>query len=237
MKAIDWAVGHYPAGTVFSMSFGTNERAFGGGSAKVQFDRFDQTFIAGQAKLGAHVLRIERRRRFPMKSPVLRPGLHRRQLSRRLLSERLALRDLGGWHAATGQLEVGTDDQQAVPPGRQPRSRLLRLDGGCRRRTGVERGLALDRHGRRPELGLSSPRIPERCRGRRRQPSWRARSQLERRRERGRPRVPHLLPEHRRAPGARVSSAAPPHRRLRSRRSPQSPTQLGRSPARGRSET
>ena len=50
MKAIDWAVGHYPAGTVFSMSFGTNERAFGGGSAKVQFDRFDQTFIAGQAK-------------------------------------------------------------------------------------------------------------------------------------------------------------------------------------------
>jgi subtilase family serine protease len=49
MKAIDWAIAKYPAGTVFSMSFGTDEQAFGG-AAKQQFDRFDQTFRRGLAK-------------------------------------------------------------------------------------------------------------------------------------------------------------------------------------------
>lgn len=50
MKAIDWAIAKYPAGTVFSMSFGTSESAFGGNSAAVQFARFDQTFQRGLAK-------------------------------------------------------------------------------------------------------------------------------------------------------------------------------------------
>lgn len=49
MKAIDWAVTNYPAGTVFSMSFGTDESAFGGAAAS-QFAKFDQTFQRGLAK-------------------------------------------------------------------------------------------------------------------------------------------------------------------------------------------
>ncbi|GAB3856081.1 S53 family peptidase [Nocardioides maradonensis] len=50
MKAIDWAITKYPAGTVFSMSFGTDESAFAGGSPAQQFAKFDQTFRRGQAK-------------------------------------------------------------------------------------------------------------------------------------------------------------------------------------------
>jgi subtilase family serine protease len=49
MKAIDWAINNYPAGTVFSMSFGTDEQAFGGAAA-TQFGKFDQTFKRGLAK-------------------------------------------------------------------------------------------------------------------------------------------------------------------------------------------
>lgn len=49
MKAIDWAIDRYPAGTVFSMSLGTDEQAFAGAAA-VQFARFDQTFKRGLAK-------------------------------------------------------------------------------------------------------------------------------------------------------------------------------------------
>ena len=50
MKAIDWAVATYPAGTVFSMSFGTSEEAFAGSSVRQQFAKFDQTFQRGLAK-------------------------------------------------------------------------------------------------------------------------------------------------------------------------------------------
>lgn len=50
MHAIDWAVDRYPAGTVFSMSFGTSESAFPGSSAARQFARFDATFQRGLAK-------------------------------------------------------------------------------------------------------------------------------------------------------------------------------------------
>jgi subtilase family serine protease len=51
MKAIDWAVTKYPAGTVFSMSFGTSEEAFASpAAARSAFNRFDQTFKRGQAK-------------------------------------------------------------------------------------------------------------------------------------------------------------------------------------------
>lgn len=51
MKAIDWAVAKYPSGTVFSMSFGTDEQAFGGPSAaRSQFAKFDATFQRGLAK-------------------------------------------------------------------------------------------------------------------------------------------------------------------------------------------
>jgi subtilase family serine protease len=51
MRAIDWGIDTYPGGTVFSMSFGTNEAAFASPSAaETQFARFDQTFQRGQAK-------------------------------------------------------------------------------------------------------------------------------------------------------------------------------------------
>src|SRR3954447_631593 len=51
MKAIDWGISTYPAGTVFSMSFGTSEEAFASSAAaRSQFDRFDQVFKRGQAK-------------------------------------------------------------------------------------------------------------------------------------------------------------------------------------------
>jgi subtilase family serine protease len=51
MKAIDAAVAKYPAGTVFSMSFGTDESAFASPSAaKSQFAKFDATFQRGLAK-------------------------------------------------------------------------------------------------------------------------------------------------------------------------------------------
>ncbi|WP_155991995.1 S53 family peptidase [Nocardioides sp. URHA0032] len=51
MKAMDWAVGAYPAGTVFSMSFGTSEEAFASpAAARSAFARFDATFQRGQAR-------------------------------------------------------------------------------------------------------------------------------------------------------------------------------------------
>ncbi|MFL6097701.1 MAG: hypothetical protein ACJ71Y_19785 [Blastococcus sp.] len=51
MKAIDAAIAKYPAGTVFSMSFGTDESAFGSTSAaRAQFAKFDATFQRGLAK-------------------------------------------------------------------------------------------------------------------------------------------------------------------------------------------
>ena len=50
MHAIDWAIATYPAGTVFSMSFGTDETEFAGSSVRQQFARFDQTFQRGLAK-------------------------------------------------------------------------------------------------------------------------------------------------------------------------------------------
>jgi subtilase family serine protease len=51
MKAIDAAVAKYPSGTVFSMSFGTDESAFGSpAAAKAQFAKFDATFQRGLAK-------------------------------------------------------------------------------------------------------------------------------------------------------------------------------------------
>ena len=116
MKAINWAVGRYPAGTVFSMSFGTDERAFGGGSAKVQFDRFDQTFIAGQAKGDTF---------FASSGDDGSTGVIRSHRAstvgsspRRLLSERLTLCDLGGRYAAARQLEVvPTNNKPYLPDG------------------------------------------------------------------------------------------------------------------------
>lgn len=51
MKAIDWAIAKYPSGTVFSMSFGTDEQAFGSkAAAAAQFAKFDATFKRGLAK-------------------------------------------------------------------------------------------------------------------------------------------------------------------------------------------
>ena len=51
MKAIDAAIDRFPDGTVFSMSFGTDESAFASAAAaKTQFARFDQTFARGEAR-------------------------------------------------------------------------------------------------------------------------------------------------------------------------------------------
>jgi subtilase family serine protease len=51
MSAIDWAINKYPAGTVFSMSFGTDESAFAShAAAQAQFAKFDETFKRGIAK-------------------------------------------------------------------------------------------------------------------------------------------------------------------------------------------
>jgi len=48
-KAISWAIGTYPAGTVFSMSFGITEQTFGGAAAQ-QTRKFDAVFQQGIAK-------------------------------------------------------------------------------------------------------------------------------------------------------------------------------------------
>jgi subtilase family serine protease len=48
-KAISGAIDQYPAGTVFSLSLGAAEQAFGG-AAKQQTARFDQVFQKGIAK-------------------------------------------------------------------------------------------------------------------------------------------------------------------------------------------
>jgi subtilase family serine protease len=51
MKAIDSAITRYPTGTMFSMSFGTDEQAFGfPAAAKAQFTKFDATFQRGIAR-------------------------------------------------------------------------------------------------------------------------------------------------------------------------------------------
>jgi subtilase family serine protease len=50
MKAIQWAIDTYPAGTVFSMSWGMTEQSLGGNSAFSQTSKWDQTFANGIAK-------------------------------------------------------------------------------------------------------------------------------------------------------------------------------------------
>ena len=51
LKAINTAIDRFPSGTVFSMSFGTDESAFGSpAAAATQFKRFDTTFAKGVAK-------------------------------------------------------------------------------------------------------------------------------------------------------------------------------------------
>jgi subtilase family serine protease len=51
LQGISAAIDRFPAGTVFSMSFGTDEAAFGSpAAASTQFARFDQTFAKGVAK-------------------------------------------------------------------------------------------------------------------------------------------------------------------------------------------
>lgn len=50
MKAIQWAIDTYPAGTVFSMSWGMTEQTLGGHSALSQTSKWDQTFVNGIAK-------------------------------------------------------------------------------------------------------------------------------------------------------------------------------------------
>ena len=60
MMAIDSAIAKYPAGTVFSMSFGTSEEAFASRAAAANaFARFDADVQArpGEAR---HVLRLLR---------------------------------------------------------------------------------------------------------------------------------------------------------------------------------
>jgi subtilase family serine protease len=48
-KAIRWAIDTYPAGTVFSQSFGVTEQTFGG-AAQSQVSKFDAVYAAGVAK-------------------------------------------------------------------------------------------------------------------------------------------------------------------------------------------
>ena len=50
MKAISGAIDRYPAGTVFSMSFGFPEQDLTGGSARQQVAKFDAVFQKGNAK-------------------------------------------------------------------------------------------------------------------------------------------------------------------------------------------
>jgi subtilase family serine protease len=51
MSGIDWAINKYPSGTVFSMSFGTDESAFAShAAAQAQFAKFNETFQRGIAK-------------------------------------------------------------------------------------------------------------------------------------------------------------------------------------------
>jgi subtilase family serine protease len=50
MKAIQWGIDTYPAGTVFSMSWGMSEQTLGGNSAFSQTSKWDQTFANGEAK-------------------------------------------------------------------------------------------------------------------------------------------------------------------------------------------
>ena len=48
-NAMQWAVGNYPAGTIFSQSFGVTEQTFGGAAA-AQTAKFDAVYQAGNAK-------------------------------------------------------------------------------------------------------------------------------------------------------------------------------------------
>jgi subtilase family serine protease len=50
MKAIQWGIDTYPAGTVFSMSWGMTEQTLGGHSAISQTTKWDKTFANGIAK-------------------------------------------------------------------------------------------------------------------------------------------------------------------------------------------
>ena len=112
MKAIDWGINDYPSGTVFSMSFGTDESAFGVRRRPAQFARFDQTFQRGPGQ-GRHLLRQLRRRRHGRRHPGAPADGHVDRPAGQL-PERLALRDLGGRHPGAVRLDVEPDAGQAV---------------------------------------------------------------------------------------------------------------------------
>ena len=158
MKAIDWAVATYPAGTVFSMSFGTSEEAFAGSSAAaaVREVRPDLPARAGQAR---HVLRVLRRRRVARRRAGAPPDPDGRPPVGEL-PEHLAVRHLGRRHPGAVRLDLGTDVGQAVPRRRQPQPGLLGLDGRGQHGGGLERELGTDRHRRRTVQRLRPAVLP-----------------------------------------------------------------------------
>ena len=114
MKAIDSAIDTYPAGTVFSMSFGTDESAFAGAAAQ-QFAKFDQTFKKGLAKGDTFLsssgdngsVGVIRAHRASATSD--RPAGE--------LPQRLAVRHLGRRNSAPVQLDVAPDRSRRADRG------------------------------------------------------------------------------------------------------------------------
>ena len=209
MKAIDWGIDRYPSGTVFSMSFGTNEAAFASpAAAKNAFARFDQTFIRGQAK-GDTFLSSSGDDGSVGRHPGAQADRHGARPGGQL-PERLSLRDVGRRHPGAVRLDLEPQPGQAVQRRRQPQPALLGVDPERQLAGGVERELGVHRDRRWPLDRLPPTGIPGLGRERRRHPPWCPGRRVERGGQRRRARLLVVLPadQRRSALGRRGGTSA-----------------------------
>ena len=140
-KAMSDAIDRYPAGTIFSQSFGVTEETFGG-AAQTQTAKFDAIYKKGNAKGDTFLASSGDDGSF---------GVSKQHRGRR--------------HAAAGQLDLEPDVRHPVQRRRHAEPGLLRLDRRRRHRGGLERVLGRRGHRWRPVADLPAARVAERRRG------------------------------------------------------------------------
>ena len=216
MKAIDWGIDQYPSGTVFSMSFGTNEAAFASpAAAKNAFARFDQTFIRARPR-GTPLLQ-RRRRWLGRRDPGAQADRHGPRPGGQLPERLPYVTSVGGTQVQSGWTWNPTQDKPFNDDGSRNPLYWAWTTSGSSEAVWNELGASIATGG-----GLSTvyprPAYQDLGRQRRRYSPRRPGRRVERGGQRRRARLLVVLPAHQRQSASGASTAGPRPRRRRSRR-------------------